>query len=307
MSAAVGVVGLGPMGLAIASRLRDAGFTVVGTSRSEPTRRSAQAAGIEVVADARAVGDRALHTNGASRSSVVLTSLPGGPQVRDACFGARGLLGAQPDGRAILVDTSTCAPRDAKTLTADVRARGWGSVDAPVSGGPTAARAGTLSVMAGGEPADIADATEVLEALAGRLVICGGPGTGQVAKACNQLIVTANLVAVAEALVLAASLGADPEQVREALLGGYAASRILELQGDRMLRRDFSLGGSVRNHVKDISIVRSLGAGESTPVFEAAARALEQLANQGGGDLDHSAVVKIIEGRIGYELPSDRP
>jgi len=176
------------------------------------------------------------------------------------------------------------------------------AVDAPVSGGPTAARSGTLSVMAGGEPEDIADAAVVLEALAGRLVVCGGPGTGQVAKACNQLVVTANLVAVAEALVLAASLGADPAQVREALLGGYAASRVLELHGGRMLRRDFSLGGSVRNHVKDIGIVRSLGAGDATEVFEAAARALEQLADQGGGDLDHSAVVQIVEARLGRRL-----
>jgi len=176
------------------------------------------------------------------------------------------------------------------------------AVDAPVSGGPTAARSGTLSVMAGGEPEDIADAAVVLEALAGRLVVCGGPGTGQVAKACNQLVVTANLVAVVEALVLAASLGADPAQVREALLGGYAASRVLELHGGRMLRRDFSLGGSVRNHVKDIGIVRSLGAGDATEVFEAAARALEQLADQGGGYLDHSAVVQIVEARLGRRL-----
>ena len=300
MSTTVGIVGLGPMGLAIASHLRDAGFTVVGTSRSEATRQTAQAAGVELVAEPRAVGERVLAGNGASRPPIVITSLPAGRQVRDACLGERGLLDGEPDARAVLVDTSTCAPRDAQALTADLRARGWGSVDAPVSGGPTAARAGTLSVMAGGEPEDIADATEVLEALAGRLVVCGGPGTGQVAKACNQLVVTANLVAVAEALVL----GADPAQVREALLGGYAASRILELHGDRMLRRDFSLGGSVRNHVKDIGIVRSLGAGEATEVFEAAARALEQLADQGGSNLDHSAVVQIVEARIGRELPS---
>src|SRR4051812_920422 len=304
MSTAVGIVGLGPMGLAMASQLRDAGFSVVATSRSDGTRQAAGAAGIDVVANARAVSERVLSTNGQSSRSVLITSLPAGPQVREACFGTRGLLNGQPAGRAVLVDTSTCAPRDAQELTADLRARGWGSVDAPVSGGPTAARAGTLSVMAGGDPEDIADATEILEALAGRLVVCGGPGTGQVAKACNQLVVTANLVAVAEALVLAASLGADPARVREALLGGYASSRILELHGDRMLRRDFSLGGSTRNHVKDIGIVRSLGAGEATEVFEAAARALEQLADQGGGDLDHSAVVQIVEARIGRELAS---
>ncbi|MGI9048893.1 MAG: NAD(P)-dependent oxidoreductase [Rubrobacteraceae bacterium] len=116
---------------------------------------------------------------------VVIVSLPAGPQVREACLGVEELLVA--GGGRLLVDMSTCAPGDAQARTANLRARGAGSVDAPVSGGPTAARAGTLSVMAGGEPEDIDDATEVLKALTGRLVVCGGPGSGQVAKACNQI------------------------------------------------------------------------------------------------------------------------
>jgi 2-hydroxy-3-oxopropionate reductase len=303
----VGIVGLGPMGLAMALRLKDAGFSPVATSRSEATRRAAEVEGIAVVPDTLAVAEAVRHS--ADRSGlpgIVITSLPAGPQVREACLGPGGLLAAQRQDRVILVDTSTCAPRDAQALTADLRSRGWGSVDAPVSGGPTAARAGSLSVMAGGEPEDIADARRVLESLAGRVVVCGGPGAGQVAKACNQLIVTANLVAVAEALVLASSLGADPARVREALLGGYAASRILELHGDRMLRGDFALGGSVRNHVKDIGIVRSLRDQDATEVFEAAARALEDLERQGGGDLDHSAVVQVLEERLGHRLAEAR-
>jgi 2-hydroxy-3-oxopropionate reductase len=303
MTETVGIVGLGPMGLAIALRLRDAGFSAVGTSRSEATRRAAEAAGIDVVPDVLAVAERVRRAQDTSRRpGIVITSLPAGPQVRETCLGTGGLLEARGERRLVLVDTSTCAPRDAQALTADLRARGWGSVDAPVSGGPTAARAAALSVMVGGRADDIADATYVLDRLAGRLVVCGGPGAGQVAKACNQLIVTANLVAVAEALVLASSLGADPARVREALLGGYAASRILELHGDRMLRRDFGLGGSVRNHVKDIAIVRSLRDQDATEVFEAAARALEQLEERGGGDLDHSAVVQVVEERLGHTL-----
>jgi 2-hydroxy-3-oxopropionate reductase len=307
MTMTVGIIGLGPMGLAMALRLRDTGFSLVATSRSEATRRAAEEAGIAVVPTILAVADQMRRAaDGSGLPGIVITSLPAGPQVREACLGPGGLLAARGDGRVVLVDTSTCAPRDAQALTVDLRARGWGSVDAPVSGGPTAARAGTLSVMAGGEPEDIAHARRVLDSLAGRLVVCGGPGAGQVAKACNQLIVTANLVAVAEALVLASSLGADPARVREALLGGYAASRILELHGDRMLRGDFALGGSVRNHVKDIGIVRSLRGQDATEVFEAAARALEELEQRGGGDLDHSAVVQVVEERLGHRLTQDR-
>jgi 2-hydroxy-3-oxopropionate reductase len=180
-------------------------------------------------------------------------------------------------------------------------------VDAPVSGGPVAARSGSLSVMAGGVEADLAEADEVLRAFAGRLVVCGGPGAGQVAKACNQLVVTANIAVVAEALVTASALGADPSAVREALLGGYAGSRVLELHGERMLHGDFSLGAAARTQAKDIGIIRDLTGGVvRNEVFEAAARIMEELVAGGGGDLDHSAAVRIVEQRAEHALGERR-
>lgn len=300
MSTPVGVIGLGPMGSNLAARLLEVGFEVVATSRSASTRSAAAEQGITVVGSPREVGTRVRER--APAAPVVVTSLPAGPQVREALLGDDGALGDQPTG-FVVIDTSTCAPADAKALAGELHTRGCAIVDAPVSGGPTAARSGTLSVMAGGVEADLVAADEVLRAFAGQLVVCGGPGAGQVAKACNQLVVTANIAVVAEALVTASALGADPAAVREALLGGYASSRIMELHGDRMIRRDFSLGAAARTQVKDIGIIRELTDGVvGNQVFEAAARVMEQLVAEGGGDSDHSAAIKIVEQRAGREL-----
>ena len=291
----VGVIGLGPMGANLALRLADAGYDVTATSRSEATREAAAQQGIRVVGDLGALARRLRESD--PKPAVVL-SLPSGPQVRAALDGllAEG-------GEFVVIDTSTCAPAHARALADDLHARGCVVVDAPVSGGPTAARAGSLSVMVGGTADDIAAADEVIRGFAGKVVVCGGPGAGQIAKACNQLVVTANIAVVAEALVTASALGADPAAVREALLGGYAASRILELHGDRMLRRDFSLGAAARTQLKDIGIIRELTEGVvDNQVFEAAARAMEELVESGGGDLDHSAAVQIVERRAGHEL-----
>ncbi len=301
----VGVIGLGPMGAAIALRLDEAGFEVVGTSRSAGTRTSAAARGIAVVDDVPALGTR-LREGANGRTPVVLLSLPSGPQVREALLGDGGLL---HDGdEFVVIDTSTCDPADARALAEE--AAGHAVVDAPVSGGPEAARAGELSVMTGGRESDLAAADEVLRALSGRLTPCGGPGAGQIAKACNQLVVTANIAAVAEALVTASSLGADPAAVREALLGGYAGSRVLEVHGERMLRRDFEPGGAARTHLKDIGIIRQLTEDPTADrtvdntVFEAAARVMQELVDSGGAELDHSAAVKVIERRVGHSLGS---
>ena len=296
--ATVGVVGLGHMGLPLALCLRDAGFSVVTWSRGAGSRDAAAAEGLTVLASPAEVA-----TAVRASSGVVITSLPAGPEVRAICLGDDGLLASTGPARLVLLDTSTCAPADSRALAAELAGRGAGAVDAPVSGGPTAARAGSLSVMVGGSDEDVAAARPVLEAVAGRLTVCGPAGSGQVAKACNQLLVTVGLAAVSEALLLASALGADPAQVRQALLGGYAASRVLDLHGDRMLRRDFAPGGPARLHLKDIGIIRDLAAGQvPLEVFEQAAAAIEELVAGGGGELDHSAVLTVVERKAGREL-----
>jgi 2-hydroxy-3-oxopropionate reductase len=226
----------------------------------------------------------------------VLVSVSGTAEVDEVVFGPDGLLAGLPAGRRLLLmDLSTTDPGAAADRHRRLAAAGHAALDVPVSGGPGGARSGTLSIMAGGTPDDLAAAGPLLARL-GTVVPCGGPGAGQVAKACNQLVVASTLVAVAEALTLARRSGVDPAVVRDALLGGYAASRVLELQGELMLRRDFTGRGSAALLAKDVGIVQRL-AGEAaldTPVLDAAGTVVRRLADRSPGT-DHSAVVTIIE------------
>jgi 2-hydroxy-3-oxopropionate reductase len=293
----VGLVGLGAMGRAVAARLADEGVRVVATSRTPSTRA---AAGAELstieLRDTPAEVAAALTGPVPGAPVTVLTSLPAGAQVAEAVFAVAGLLaGLSPGQRLLLVDLSTTDPADAVRLRQDLHAAGHTAVDAPVSGGPTGARAGSLSIMVGAGPDDLLTAEPVLARL-GTVVHCGGPGAGQIAKACNQLLVASTLVAVAEALTLARRSGVDPAVVRTALLGGYAQSRVLQLQGESMLRRDFAGRGSAALLAKDVRIVRRLARAATlgTPVLDAAGEVVQRLAAQ-APQLDHSAVVTIIE------------
>lgn len=302
----IGVVGLGRMGLGLALRLVDEGFTVVATSRSQPTRDAAAAQGLDVLPDAGSVAGRVCDLARAEGTTpVVLTSLPDAPQVRQVGGDVLAVTGGD---RLVLVDTSTIAPNAARELGEEFAGSGGRLVDAPVSGGPGAARDGTLSVMAGGDADDVETARPVLDAIGARVVVCGGLGAGQVAKLCNQMLVMTGLTSVAEVLVLADRLGADAARVREAMLGGYAASRILELHGERMLARDFEARGAVSLHEKDIATMRELAAGRvPLAVAEAAARIIEELYANDGRDLDQAGVITQVERRAaGAEASAER-
>ena len=197
----------------------------------------------------------------------------------------------------VVLDTSTIEPGRARQVAAELARRDVAYLDAPVSGGTVAAAAGSLSVMAGGDAAALARARPVLDAIASRVIHLGPVGAGQIAKACNQLIVLGTIELVGEALTLAEESGVDPGLVREALLGGFAASRILELHGARMVSREYEREGRASFHLKDIAVVDELKAatGVPTPAFDAAARQLERLVEGGGGDLDHAALKTMVE------------
>ncbi|GAA4689612.1 dehydrogenase [Phytohabitans rumicis] len=275
------------MGRAVAARLAEAGVPVIATSRT-PATRDAAAAAVPQLAIRGTPAQVA-----AAGPVLVLTSLPSGAEVAQV---AADLVGGLPPGRSLLlVDLSTTAPGEAAELHARLGAGGHAAIDAPVSGGPTGARAGTLSIMAGATVDALRAAAPVLAHL-GTVVHCGPPGAGQVAKACNQLVVAGTLVAVAEALALARRSGVDPALVRSALLGGYAASRVLELQGGRMLRGDFAGQGKAGLLAKDVRIVRELAgdAALATPVLDAAGRVVDRLAAR-APDIDHCAVITVIE------------
>ena len=305
---AVGLVGLGHMGTPLAVRLAETGAHVRATSATARTRARFAArlaedsaevtARVAVVATAPAVL--------AEDVDVVLLSVPSGVQGTAV---VAELLAAAPLPR-VVVDTSTTSPEHAREMAAACAAAGVGFVDAPVSGGPQGARSGALSVMAGGSDENVAAVRDILGRIGTLLTHCGPVGSGQVAKACNQMLVTVGIAAVAEMLTMARAAGADPAKVREALLGGWAASRVLEVHGDRMLRRDFEPGGTARNHAKDVSIIRSVasaaGAGGALEVFEAAARLMDSLAELDPGS-DHSGVLRLVEEAAGPTVGGSMP
>ena len=228
----IGFVGLGVMGAPMASNLIKAGATVTVHNRGRGAVEALAAEGAEVADDSREV---------AEASDVVITMLPDSPDVEDVVLGEDGVAEGLREG-GLLIDMSTIAPATARAVHAALAERGVEAVDAPVSGGQPAAQSGELSIMAGGSEAAFERARPVFDVLGKSAVHIGPPGAGQVAKAANQIVVALTIQAVAEALVLARKAGVDPAKVREALLGGFAQSKILEAHGQRMLDRSFDPG-----------------------------------------------------------------
>ena len=210
--------------------------------------------------------------------------------------GPAGVLAGAHDG-LIVCAMGTHLPAAMPPLAERCAERGCTLLDAPVSGGEIGAADGTLSIMVGGDAAAVERARPVLEAMGRSVVRIGGSGAGQLAKACNQLIVGATIAAVAEALALARAAGVDPAIVRDALAGGFAASRVLEVHGRRMLERDFAPGGRAALHAKDAHIILDTAEalGLDLPVFPAVAEAFDRLVAEGGGELDHAALITLLD------------
>jgi 2-hydroxy-3-oxopropionate reductase len=286
---AVGVVGLGAMGRPIAERLAANGLPpVVVRDLADPALATLAAAGATRAASIAEL---------AAQVEVVVLSLPDAAALDEVVLGPHGIAAGGRPGLVVL-DTSTIDPGHAREIAEALARHQISYLDAPVSGGTGGAAAGTLSVMAGGDAAALERARPVLAAIAERVVHLGPVGAGQIAKACNQLIVLGTIELVAEALSLAEASGIDPGQLREALLGGFAGSTILDVHGARMLRGDYVPGGQARFHLKDIATVSGLSSatGVPTPSFDAAARQLEQLVELGGGGLDHAALKTLLDG-----------
>lgn len=287
MTERVGFIGLGLMGRPMARNLLAAGFPLTVHSRTPGPVEDLASAGAATAADPAAV---------AAASDVIVTMLPDTPDVEAVLFGPRGIAEGAARG-SLVIDMSTVDPIATRGWHARLAERGVALVDAPVSGGDVGAREGTLSIMVGGEDGDVARAMPLLRAMGRTIVRVGGPGAGQVTKACNQIVVGGTLAAVSEALVFAARAGVDAAKVREALLGGFAGSRILEVHGQRMLERNFVPGFFARLMRKDARMVaraaRELGV--ATPVFDVVGRDLERLVEEHGGEIDYSAYVKLRE------------
>lgn len=276
----VSVFGLGLMGRPIARTLAGKGFQVAGWNRSPLAADLIQ--GIPMAASLEA----------AAKSDICLLILADSEAV-DAVLGQvqRYLHAGQ-----IVLDMGTSDPARSTSHAARLAARGVGWVDAPVSGGPEGAAAGSLAIMAGGTKDHVERVKPILDALGGNVVHVGGPGAGHIAKIINQLIVGLAIEAVAEALVLAERSGLDPGLVQQALRGGFADSKVMQIHGTRMIKRDYTPGGKVRTQLKDLRM--ALGLAEAArltlPHLESVASRYQQLVDQGHADLDHSALHQLL-------------
>jgi 2-hydroxy-3-oxopropionate reductase len=278
----IGFIGLGIMGRPMAHNLVKAGHALAVHSRSPGPVDELVAAGARRCESPAEV---------AATTDVVITMLPDTPDVEQVAGGTDGLLAAGRSG-LLVIDMSTIDPIATREIAARFQQLGAGYVDAPVSGGEQAAIDGALSIMVGGSDDDVARAMPILEALGKTITHIGGVGAGQVAKAANQLVVGMTIQAVAEALALAEGAGVDPVKVRQALLGGFAASRVLEVHGQRMIDRNFRPGFRLRLHLKDARIIdrTATSVGLRSLAFGEVLERLGRLTDAGHGELDHSAL-----------------
>ncbi|MFL5738260.1 MAG: 2-hydroxy-3-oxopropionate reductase [Actinomycetota bacterium] len=287
MGERIGFIGLGIMGKPMALNLLRAGYPMTVHSRSAPP--------VDEVVDggaARASSPREV----AEASDIVITMLPDTPDVEQVLFGDDGVASGLSPG-ALVIDMSTISPIATRRFAQQLSDRGASLLDAPVSGGEKGAIDGTLSIMVGGAQSDFDRAKPLFDVMGGNIVLVGDSGAGQIAKACNQLVVAGTIEAVAEALTLASAANVDAARVREALLGGFAGSKILEVHGQRMLDQAFTPGFRARLHLKDARIVsdtaRELGV--PTPGFAPVEEELQRLVDEGKGDLDHSALITLLQ------------
>lgn len=283
----VGFIGLGAMGRPMALHLLEAGHEL-----SVYARRAEAAQPLVDVGATR----RATPAEVAAASEVVFTMVTTGADVEAVALGEGGILhGARPG--TVLVDMGTIPPGTARRIAAALAARGIEAIDAPVSGGETGAQNATLAIMAGGKAEVLARVRPLLEKLGKTIVHVGPNGAGQVAKACNQMIMVSCIEAVAEAMLLAEKSGADPEKVRQALAGGSAGSRVLEVFGARMTARDFAAGVEARLHHKDFGILldEAVTLGAPLPIAAQVWQQLNALMARGWGREDTSSLLRVLE------------
>ena len=289
----IGFIGLGIMGKPMAANLIKGGHKLFLNSRtSVPAELTA--AGGTACANAKEV---------AQKSDIVIVMVPDTPDVAAVLFGQDGVAEGLSPGK-IVVDMSSISPVETKVFAARIEKLGCHYLDAPVSGGEVGAKAGTLTIMVGG-PASVFESMKPLFALMGKnITLVGANGDGQTCKVANQIIVGLTIEAVGEALLFASKAGAHPAKVRAALMGGFAASRILEVHGERMLKRAFAPGFRIRLHQKDLNLAltsaRQLGV--ALPSTALVQEMFNACAAHGGADQDHSALVRALEILAGHDI-----
>jgi 2-hydroxy-3-oxopropionate reductase len=282
----IGFIGLGIMGTPMAGHLRAAGHELFVATRSKVPAALTDA-GATACASAAEV---------ARHAEVIFTMVPDTPDVEKVLFGPGGVAEGLSAGKTV-VDMSSISPIETKQFAERIAALGCDYLDAPVSGGEVGAKAASLTIMVGGSEAAFARIQPLFALMGKNITHVGDVGAGQITKVANQIIVALNIAAVGEALVFASKAGADPAKVRQALMGGFASSRILEVHGERMIKRTFNPGFRLALHQKDLNLAlqgaKSLGV--ALPNTANAAQLMQVCAAQGWDQMDHSALVKALE------------
>ena len=289
----IGFIGLGIMGRPMALNLKNAGHDLIVPERGSLTAEIRAAA--EVVADAKAV---------AAKSETVIVMVPDTPDVEAVLFGTGGVAEGLKPG-TLVIDMSSISPIATKEFAKKINVLGCDYIDAPVSGGEVGAKQASLTIMVGGPDAAFARAKPLFDLMGKNITHVGSEnGAGQTCKVANQIIVALNIQAVAEALVFASKAGADPAKVRQALMGGFASSRILEVHGERMLNGTFNPGFRIRLHQKDLNLALSAAKDLqlSLPNTAIAQQMFASCMAHGGGELDHSAMILAVEGMAKHAI-----
>jgi 2-hydroxy-3-oxopropionate reductase len=294
----IGFIGLGIMGAPMAGHLRKAGHELYVNTRSRVPATLLDAGAIACATPREVAG----------RAEIIFTMVPDTPDVAKVLFGDDGVAGGLTPGKTV-VDMSSISPLETKEFARHINALGCHYLDAPVSGGEVGAKAATLTIMVGGPEEAFVRVKPLFELLGKNVTLVGGNGDGQTCKVANQIIVALNIAAVSEALVFAAKAGADPAKVRQALMGGFAASRILEVHGERMIKRTFAPGFRINLHQKDLGLAlagaRTLGV--ALPQTAGVAQLFQACDANGLGQLDHSALVRVLELMAKHEVASREP
>ena len=293
----IGFIGLGIMGTPMAEHLLHAGHQLFVYCRGKLPKSIAESSATQCL-NARGVAERA---------DVIFTMVPDTPDVEAVLFAADGVaegLAKHKDVRKTVVDMSSISPIATKVFAKKINDLGCDYLDAPVSGGEVGAKNATLSIMVGGDEAVFERIKPLLELMGKNITLVGGNGDGQTAKVANQIIVALNIEAVGEALLFASRAGADPARVRQALLGGFASSKILEVHGERMIKRTFDPGFRIALHQKDLNLALSSARelGVALPNTAMAQELFNSCVAHGGKGWDHSGMVRALEMMSNFEI-----
>ena len=286
----IGFIGAGIMGSPMAGHLQAGGHQLYLVRHRAPLPEDLLDAGAVQCSSAKEV---------AQQADIIITMVPDTPQVKQALFGEDGVAAGLGDGK-LVIDMSSISPSETKSFAAKINDLGCDYLDAPVSGGEVGAKAASLTIMVGGPETAFERARPLFELMGKNITLVGGNGAGQTCKVANQIVVALTIEAVGEALLFSSKAGVDPARVRQALMGGFAGSKILEVHGERMIKRTFDPGFRIALHQKDLNL--ALAGARELGLSLPNTATTQELFNACEGDLDHSALVKALEALAGHEV-----